>query len=322
MFDDMMKSAPTTPTTDCTTSGEKGQLWEAPACLLLVIQTSATPCFNHHDEICPSGHINQPKLATQPQISCLTSSKNSLLLVKQTCNLHQNDCLNQMIKIIPGSSLCDQNSRSYSHIYAFQLANLLAIKSAAWHAKIGHLICTPKGISMSLPVDLERHGIYQNVWNGNLVKMVSLKSMSDQKQGKSYQNWSSNIIGCPTCQNQLPNIISHPTCAIHQNNHLNKCVKMSHRASSQHHQQLNKTPLITQKEQIKELYGDVFEGIGHFPGKAYHINLDESVTPVQTRCRPVPVHLKEVFKQEITKCLLQVSWNQLKKQLPGSTALS
>ena len=51
------------------------------------------------------------------------------------------------------------------------------------------------------------------------------------------------------------------------------------------------------------MYGDVFEGIGHFPGKSYHINLDESVTPVQTRCRPVPVHLKEVFKQEINKML-------------------
>ena len=51
------------------------------------------------------------------------------------------------------------------------------------------------------------------------------------------------------------------------------------------------------------MYGDVFEGIGHFTGKPYHINLDKSVTPVQTRCRPVPVHLKEVFKQEITKML-------------------
>ena len=51
------------------------------------------------------------------------------------------------------------------------------------------------------------------------------------------------------------------------------------------------------------MYGDVFEGIGCFPGKPYHINLDESVIPVQTRCRPVPVHLKEVFKQEINKML-------------------
>ena len=47
---------------------------------------------------------------------------------------------------------------------------------------------------MSLPVDLEGHGIYQNVWNGNPVKMVPLKSMSDQKQGKSYPNWPPDII--------------------------------------------------------------------------------------------------------------------------------
>ena len=76
---------------------------------------------------------------------------------------------------------------------------------------------------MSLPVDLERHGIYQNVWNGNPVKMVPLKSMSDQKQGKSYQNWLSDTTGHLTCQNQLPNIIGHPTCAIHQNNQFNEC---------------------------------------------------------------------------------------------------
>ena len=67
MFDEMMKSASTSPTTDCTTSGEKGQLQEAPAHLLLVIQTSAIPCFNRH-EICPSDYINQPKSAAQLQI--------------------------------------------------------------------------------------------------------------------------------------------------------------------------------------------------------------------------------------------------------------
>ena len=140
-----------------------------------------------------------------------------------------------MIKMIPGLSLYNQNTRSYSHICDFWLANLSAPNLAAQHAKIGCLTCTPKGIGMSLPVDLERHGIYQNTWNGNPVKMVPLKSMSDQKQGKSHQNWPSDIISCPTCQNLLPNIISHPTCAIYQNNQLDKCVKMSHRASSQHH---------------------------------------------------------------------------------------
>ena len=70
-----------------------------------------------------------------------------------------------------------------------------------------------------------------------------------------------------------------------------------------HNQQPSLPVIVTQKEQIKSLYSDVFEGIGHFPGKPYHINLDQSVTPVQTQCRPVPVHLKEVFKQEINKML-------------------
>ena len=170
--------------------------------------------------------------------------KNSLPIVVQTCNLYQYDHLDQMIKVIPGSSLCNQISGSYSHICDYWPDNLSATQSATLHAKFGCSMCTPKGISMSLPVDLERHGIYQNVWNCNLVKMVPLKSISDQKQGKSCQNWPANI---GHLINWSPNIIGQLTCAIHQNNQLDKCVKMSHRASSQHHWQLNKTPLITWK---------------------------------------------------------------------------
>ena len=79
--------------------------------------------------------------------------------------------------------------------------------------------------------------------------------------------------------------------------------KMHPSRPSEHSQQASEPKIITQKEQIKELYADVFEGIGHFPGKPYHINLDQSVTPVQTQCRPVPVHWKEVFKHEINKML-------------------
>ena len=50
-------------------------------------------------------------------------------------------------------------------------------------------------------------------------------------------------------------------------------------------------------------YPDVFEGIGKFPGPPYTIHLDPSVTPKQTPCQPVPVHLKESFKKEIDKML-------------------
>ena len=51
---------------------------------------------------------------------------------------------------------------------------------------------------------------------------------------------------------------------------------------SEHSQEPSQQKIITQKEEIKELYADVFQGIGRFPGKPYHINLDQSVTPVQT----------------------------------------
>ena len=92
-------------------------------------------------------------------------------------------------------------------------------------------------------------------------------------------------------------------CKIHQNVQLNQQRKLQQSRPSEHSQQPSLPVIVTQKEQMKTLYSDVFEGIGCFPGKPYHINLDQSVTPVQTQCRPVPVHLKEVFKQAINKML-------------------
>ena len=61
--------------------------------------------------------------------------------------------------------------------------------------------------------------------------------------------------------------------------------------------------IITSKEQILAHYPDVFDGIGKFPGPPYSIQLDPSITPKQTPCHPVLVHLKDIFKQEIDKML-------------------
>ena len=59
--------------------------------------------------------------------------------------------------------------------------------------------------------------------------------------------------------------------------------------------------LVTSKEQILHEYPDVFERICSFQGPPYHIQVDQSVTPKQTPCYPIPVHLKETFKQEVDK---------------------
>ena len=61
--------------------------------------------------------------------------------------------------------------------------------------------------------------------------------------------------------------------------------------------------LITTQCQILQEYTDVFEGIGKFPGPPYHIHVDLGVTPKQTPCRPIPIHLKGAFQQEISKML-------------------
>ena len=61
--------------------------------------------------------------------------------------------------------------------------------------------------------------------------------------------------------------------------------------------------LATGKDQILQSYPDVFEGIGCFPDPPYHIQLGPGITPKQTPCRPIPVHLEKAFKQEIDKML-------------------
>ena len=61
--------------------------------------------------------------------------------------------------------------------------------------------------------------------------------------------------------------------------------------------------LITSKEMIMQEYPDVFQGIGKFPGPDYHIQLDPSIPPKHTPCQPIPIHLKDLFQQEINKML-------------------
>ena len=59
--------------------------------------------------------------------------------------------------------------------------------------------------------------------------------------------------------------------------------------------------LVTSQDQIMHGYLDVFVGIGKFPGPPYHIHVDPSVTPKQTPCRPITIHLKDDFQKEINK---------------------
>ena len=61
--------------------------------------------------------------------------------------------------------------------------------------------------------------------------------------------------------------------------------------------------LITTQCPILQEYPDVFEGIGKFPGPPYHIHVDPGVMSKQTPCRPIPIHLKDAFQQEISKML-------------------
>ena len=61
--------------------------------------------------------------------------------------------------------------------------------------------------------------------------------------------------------------------------------------------------LITNQKQILQEFTDVFEGIGKFLGPPYHIQVDPTVTPKETLCRPIPIHLKDAFQKKINQML-------------------
>ena len=52
---------------------------------------------------------------------------------------------------------------------------------------------------------------------------------------------------------------------------------------------------VKSKEQIQEQYPELFKGIGQFPDEPYHIHTNPSITPKQTPCRSIPVHLKQTI---------------------------
>ena len=88
-----------------------------------------------------------------------------------------------------------------------------------------------------------------------------------------------------------------------------------------HHEDTpKKIKIVKSKEQIKECHPELFEGLGRFPGEPYHISINPSITPKQTPCRPLPVHLKDTFRQKINKMLTAGVINLSMKQHHGSTA--
>ena len=53
------------------------------------------------------------------------------------------------------------------------------------------------------------------------------------------------------------------------------------------------------KEKILEVYADVFEGLGKFPGELYKFKLKENYMPAKHAPRKVPIHLQDDFHAEI-----------------------
>ena len=62
-----------------------------------------------------------------------------------------------------------------------------------------------------------------------------------------------------------------------------------------------KHPSPLTKEYLLKEYKDVFTGIGLFPAQPYHIEVEESIPPVQHPPRQVSVHLQPAYKRELER---------------------
>ena len=61
--------------------------------------------------------------------------------------------------------------------------------------------------------------------------------------------------------------------------------------------QLQGSPLT--KQDILDIYSDVFTGIGKFPGMPYNFQLKPNAKPTRHAPRKVPIHLQDAFHKEI-----------------------
>ena len=61
--------------------------------------------------------------------------------------------------------------------------------------------------------------------------------------------------------------------------------------------QLQGGPLT--KQDILDIYSDVFTGIGKFPGMPYKFQLKPNAKPARHAPKKVPVHLQDAFHKEI-----------------------
>lgn len=64
---------------------------------------------------------------------------------------------------------------------------------------------------------------------------------------------------------------------------------------------LKERPPIPNKEILKEMYPECFDGVGCFENFTYHISLKEDCTPVVHGPRKIPVHIQPLLEKELEK---------------------
>ena len=59
--------------------------------------------------------------------------------------------------------------------------------------------------------------------------------------------------------------------------------------------------IIHTKVDLMSVFPNYFTGLGEFQAKPYYIEVDPSVPPKETSCRPVPIHWQAAFKKQLAE---------------------
>ena len=141
--------------------------------------------------------------------------------------------------------------------------------------------------------------IIKSTLKGWLLHIGSVKALLFCGNTESSSRFQRKALATPTQPTvNSDNAKMHVDLSDHCENEGSAKEKPSHSSKwSLTKEQLQGMPLM--KQDIFEVYSDIFIGIGKFPGPPYKFQLKPNVKPARHAPRCIPIHLQEAFHQEI-----------------------
>ena len=148
-----------------------------------------------------------------------------------------------------------------------------------------------KAVTGESDTNLKESSVRLNFYDGSWMKPLGYATLHTRINGKNFK-FGFQIVNTRVAQKPL---LSANTCQ--------RLNLLSINSDEVVHMSQEVTTGLS-KEDILGRFSDVFQGLGQFPGE-HHIELDETITPVQHQPRRVPVALRAELKEKIDSMVAQ-----------------